>query len=194
MSSHFAPAPAWQAGTWLNTPRPLSLEALRGRVVVLHAFQMLCPACVSHGLPQATAIHRAFAGSGVAVVGLYSVFEHHAAMNEEALRAFVHEYRLAFPIAIDAPGPTGSIPRTMQAYGLRGTPSLVLIDRQGRIRLNHFGHLDDLRVGALIGGLLAEAPQPQDDDVGPGAPGAGSAGRSPHAGCDDAACAVPQSA
>ena len=36
-------APSWSTTEWLNTPEPLTLEQLRGRVVLLHAFQMLCP-------------------------------------------------------------------------------------------------------------------------------------------------------
>jgi hypothetical protein len=49
----------------------------------------------------------------------------------------------------------------MQALHLRGTPSLLLLDKQGHIRLHHFGRSDELRVGALIGQLLAE---PDDAD------------------------------
>ncbi len=150
-------APELQVSQWLNTGAPLTLAALRGRVVVLHAFQMLCPACVSHGLPQAVRIRAAFGEDDVAVIGLHTVFEHHAVMTAAALRAFVHENRLAFPIGIDQPAAHGDLPLTMQAYALRGTPSLVLIDRRGRLRLSHFGHLDDLRVGALLGRLAGEA-------------------------------------
>lgn len=150
-------APEIRAAAWLNTPQALSLAELRGRVVALHVFQMLCPGCVSHGIPQAVAIQRIFAESEVSVLGLHSVFEHHDVMTKAALEAFVHEYRLTFPIAIDLPASSGAIPMTMQAYGLSGTPSLVLIDRIGRVRLNHFGHMDDMQVGALIGQLLAES-------------------------------------
>ena len=144
---------------WLNTPEPLTLARLRGRVVVLHAFQMLCPGCVSHGLPQAAEIQRLFKPSEVAVLGLHSVFEHHEAMTPVALRAFVHEYRLTFPIAVDQPSGTQSLPQTMLAYGMKGTPTLVLIDRCGRRRSQHFGVVDDLRVGAEIGRLLTEPDQ-----------------------------------
>jgi hypothetical protein len=49
------PAPEWLTTTWFNTPEALDLERLRGQVVVLHAFQMLCPGCVAHGIPQAHA-------------------------------------------------------------------------------------------------------------------------------------------
>jgi hypothetical protein len=151
-------APAWDVQTWLNTEAPLSLEDLRGTVVVVHAFQMLCPGCVSHGIPQAKAIHQAFPPGRVQVIGLHTVFEHHAAMGEVALRAFLHEYRIRFPVGIDRPDPRGNpIPLTMQAWHLQGTPTLVVIDAAGRIRLHHFGQLEDLRVGAVIGQLLAES-------------------------------------
>lgn len=149
-------APAWHVAHWLNTPSPLTLESLRGKVVVMHAFQMLCPACVSHGLPQAAAVRRAFPEASVAVVGLHTVFEHHRVMTHEALQAFVHEQRLRFPIGADTPALHGPIPQTMAAYQLRGTPSLVLIDKQGRLRLSHFGHMDDLALGAVIGQLMAQ--------------------------------------
>lgn len=151
-------APEIEASTWLNTPHPLSLAALRGRVVVLHAFQMLCPGCVTHGLPQLRDVQNTFDPDRVAVVGLHSVFEHHAVMTPDALRVFAHEYRLTFPLAIDAPGDGGTwpLPRTMHAYGLQGTPSLLLIDANGRLRAHWFGRVADLELGAAIGTLLAE--------------------------------------
>jgi hypothetical protein len=161
-------APPLDVSEWLNTPTPISLADLRGRVVVLHAFQMLCPGCVSHGLPQTLRIREAFDPGDVAVIGLHTVFEHHAVMTPDALRVFAHEYRLAFPIGIDRPSTQGAVPRTMATYDLRGTPSLLLIDRQGRLRLNHFGALDDLRAGALIAQLLAE---PVESSAAAGGPG-----------------------
>lgn len=155
-------APPLEVSEWLNTAAPISLAALRGRVVLLHAFQMLCPACVSHGLPQASRIHALFDRKDLVVIGLHTVFEHHAVMHADALRAFVHEYRLAFPIGIDQAGEAGGVPRTMHAYALRGTPSTVLLDRQGRVRLHHFGHLDDLQMGSMLGRLVSDETAPAD--------------------------------
>lgn len=151
-------APGWTTREWFNAPQSLDLAALRGRVVVLHAFQMLCPACVQHGLPQAQRLHETFAPEAVAVVGLHTVFEHHAAMVPSALAVFLHEWRIRFPVGVDANvDDAGPVPCTMQAYGLRGTPSLVLIDRAGHLRRHSFGADDDLSVGAAIATLLAES-------------------------------------
>lgn len=155
-TSHYPPAPKWEVETWFNLRESLSLEALRGKVIVLEAFQMLCPGCVSHGLPQAVRVHREFSPSEVAVVGLHSVFEHHAAMTPVSLQAFLYEYRIPFPVAVDAPGDKGGVPRTMRAYRMQGTPTLILIDRQGRLRHHHFGQVGDLTLGAEIAELLRE--------------------------------------
>ena len=58
-------------------------------------------------------------------------------------------------MGVDAPGADGPVPLTMQAYRLRGTPSLLLIDREGRLRKHSFGTEEDMAVGAAIAALLA---------------------------------------
>ncbi|HQQ71869.1 MAG TPA: redoxin domain-containing protein, partial [Alicycliphilus sp.] len=177
--SYHPPAPPLQVAQWFNTPEPLTLDGLRGRVVLLHTFQMLCPGCVEQGIPQARRVHEAFSQDRLVVIGLHTVFEHHAVQGTPAaLQAFIHEYRLRFPIGLDQPDPgPSSIPLTMQSLSLSGTPSLVVLDTQGRVRLHHFGHLDDLRLGTLLGRLLAE-PTP-------------TAAPPQAAGCDDQGCLRP---
>ncbi len=106
----------------INTPAPLSLAGslaeFKGRVVVIHAFQMLCPGCVSHGIPQAIKIHNAFPRKDVVVLGLHSVFEHHAAMQPESLKAFIQQYRIPFPVGVDLARRGNNIPTTMHALNL----------------------------------------------------------------------------
>lgn len=148
-------APPLEVSTWFNTRSAISLDDLRGQVVVIETFQMLCPGCVSHGLPQAQRIESAF-GAEVTVLGLHTVFEHHDAMTPVSLEAFLHEYRISFPVGVDAHDHAGGTPVTMARYGLRGTPSLIAIDRAGQIRLNAFGYLDDLALGATLGRLIDE--------------------------------------
>lgn len=153
-------APQLEVSRWFNTETPITLGDLAGRVVAIEAFQMLCPGCVSHGLPQAQRIERAFGGD-VTVLGLHTVFEHHDAMEPVSLEAFLHEYRIGFPVGVDAHDQPGGTPITMARYQLRGTPSLILIDRAGRVRLNAFGHVEDLTVGATLSRLIDE-PSPTD--------------------------------
>jgi peroxiredoxin len=157
MTTSLTPAPELQVQTWFNTDHPLSLSALRDRIVVLVAFQALCPKSVAHGIPQAQRIFETFEPNDVAVIGLHATFEHHDAFNPAVLKAFIHEYRLKFPIALDQPNTASPIPHTMERYKMRGTPSLVLIDRQGFVRKHTFGAVDDLRIGAEIGALAQEA-------------------------------------
>ena len=146
-------APDLIASEWFNTPKALRLSDLRGRVVVIEAFQMLCPGCILHGIPLAQLVHRSFPPDKVAVIGLHCVFEHHDAMTPVSLRAFLHEYRITFPVAVDKPG-KGTIPQTMAAYGLQGTPSLIVLDQEGQIVAHHFGKVNELLLGAEIGRLL----------------------------------------
>ena len=149
-------APELDATAWFNAPAALHLAHLRGRVVVLHAFQMLCPGCILHGIPQAQRIHNLFAQDGVQVIGLHTVFEHHEAMREVSLKAFMHEFRVTFPVMVDRQVGESPLPSTMARYAMQGTPTLILIDRAGYIRAHQFGEADDMAVGAQIAQLLAE--------------------------------------
>lgn len=149
------PAPEWDVSEWLGGPPPSeTLAGLRGRVVVIEAFQMLCPGCVSHGLPLARKVHASLGGD-VVVIGLHTVFEHHEAMTPVSLKAFLHEYRITFPVGVDRAQGNG-MPVTMQRWGLQGTPSMLLVDKAGNLRANAFGQVDELSLGAQLGLLLAE--------------------------------------
>ncbi|MCB1696097.1 MAG: redoxin domain-containing protein [Halioglobus sp.] len=148
-------APPITIERWFNTLQPLGLEQLRGKVVVMEAFQMLCPGCVAHGIPQAQRIHDTFSQEDVIVLGLHTVFEHHSAMTPVSLAAFLHEYKVSFPVGVDASHESG-MPKTMRAYAMQGTPTLVLIDAKGRLRKQWFGAPSDLIVGAEIMRLVVE--------------------------------------
>jgi len=162
------PAQPLQTTAWLNVPAPVTLESLRGQVVLLEAFQMLCPGCVSHALPQALRARHLFAEEDLAVIGLHTVFEHHDVQGTaRALEVFLHEYGIGFPVGIDAPSENGDLPRTMRAYGMQGTPTTILIDRRGNLRRHHYGHQDDMRLGADIMALLREDTLPDQSRTQP---------------------------
>jgi hypothetical protein len=174
-------APEWRTTEWCNTPDPLSLAALRGRVVMLTAFQMLCPGCVANSLPQAQRVAATFKSSDVAVIGLHTVFEHHEAMHPNALRAFLHEYKISFPVGVDAPDGIG-LPQTMRVYGFQGTPTTLLFDRDGQLRRHVFGHVPDLQLGAELMALICEG-LPPGGTIESGAAGVCAAGGCTAGGC-----------
>lgn len=168
-------APALDVVEWVNGP-PMTLEELRGRVVMIETFQMLCPGCVSHGIPQAKKVHASMDPEALVVLGLHTVFEHHDVMGSDALGVFLSEYKVPFPVGIDRHQEGEAIPLTMRRYGLQGTPSTVLIDRQGRIRFSNLGAVDDFVLGASIGQLLGEPAGTMNVEEGPAPvcrPGAG---------------------
>lgn len=119
---------------------------------------MLCPGCVSELIPQLRQAHTLFKGAEVSVLGLHTVFEHHDAMGPVSLKAFLHENRITFPVAIDQPQmPRTPLPSTMEIYAMQGTPTMLLIDRMGNLRRQTFGHMPDMQLGAEIMALLNES-------------------------------------
>ena len=148
-------APELYVSRWFNTEQPVTLPRLRGKVVLIEAFQMLCPGCVIHGLPLAQKVQGTFPSESVAVLGLHTVFEHHEAMTPVSLKAFLHEYRISFPVGVDEAG-SGALPKTMEAYRMQGTPSTILIDKTGHLRSHQFGDVSEMKLGAEIATLLSE--------------------------------------
>lgn len=155
MTTH-RPAPEWSIAAWLNTDSDLSLQHLRGQVMAVYAFQMLCRGCVEQAIPQALRVQTVFRDQGVRVIGIHTVFENHAAMDRPALEVFIREHGINFPVGVDQPSQQGGVPVTMRRYQMQGTPTLLLIDRAGHLRRRYFGHLDDLRLGAELMVLLNE--------------------------------------
>jgi hypothetical protein len=94
-------------------------------LVEVHAHQMMCPGCAAQALPQMQRVRQTFPAERLAVIGLHTVFEHHAAQGPLALQAFLHEYRYTFPVGVDAYTDGDSLPQTMRAYAMQGTPTLL---------------------------------------------------------------------
>ena len=122
VQSTYPEAPELAVTQWFNTPDSPTLAGLRGEVVVIEAFQMLCPGCVSHGLPQAKRIQQTFSGD-VTVLGLHCVFEHHEAMTPVSLEAFLYEYRITFPVGVDAMIPASPCPSRWAGTSFAAPPA-----------------------------------------------------------------------
>jgi hypothetical protein len=83
------------------------------------------------------------------------VFENHKDMTPSLLEPFLKDEHITIPVAVDAQSESG-LPKTMEAYGMQGTPTLLLFDRQGRLRRHYLGAVDDVRLGAEIMALVLE--------------------------------------
>ena len=126
------------------TGEPLSLEAHRGRVVVLNFWASWCtPACYDEA-PVLERGWRAFRDRGVAVVGI------DIQDTPDAAQKFIRDFSLTFP---NAPDPAG---RVSIDYGVYGVPETFFIDRQGRIRAKHVGALSDAVFRDRVERLLAD--------------------------------------
>lgn len=148
--------PELDVAGWLNVDEPLTLQKLRGRVVVLLAFQTHCPASLQHALPQARRLAAGLDPSQVIVLGLNTPFENKDAQTHEKLAEFAEQQGLIFPIAQDRTVDGADRTATMAAYELQGTPSILLFDRQGRLRRAYLGEASDIRLAAEIMGLAIE--------------------------------------
>ncbi len=150
----------WSVSKWFNSDKSIALEKLKGRVVVVGAFQMLCPGCVAQCIPQLKTLHELSKNAPLTVIGLHTVFEHHQAMQPHALEAFIHEYRLNFPVGVAAYDENNLMPKTMTDWQMRGTPSTFVFSADGALCLHQFGHVDDLPLGMVVGQLLAAVNAP----------------------------------
>src|SRR5690625_4817829 len=134
--------------SWLNTGgKDLSLQALRGKIVLLDFWTFCCINCL-HVIDELRDLEERFADVLV-TIGVHSPkFAHEA--DPDALAAAVERYDVAHPV-LDDPELA-----TWKAYTARAWPTLVLIDPEGYI-VSHLageGHAPTLT--ALIESLIAE--------------------------------------
>lgn len=148
--------PELAADRWLNTNDTPTLKSLAGKVVVLGAFQIHCPGSARHLMPQLARLNAQFSDDEVAVIGFNTVFEEGEKQKPADLESYIEENGITFPIGIDRAN-GGALPETMEAYGMQGTPTLLVFDRQGRLRRHYLGQVDDVRVAAEIMAMAMEA-------------------------------------
>ncbi|MDP8951360.1 MAG: redoxin domain-containing protein [Actinomycetota bacterium] len=109
-------------GGWINTRRDLSLEALKGKVVLLDFWTFCCVNCL-HVLDELRPLEERF-GDDLVVIGVHSPkFEHER--DHEAVERAVARYDVRHPV-LDDPDRV-----TWDQYGVRAWPTLVLVDPQG---------------------------------------------------------------
>ncbi len=157
-------APAIATGRHVGPVPPKSLSALKGSPVILFLWAHWCGDC-KYQAPVLARLESEFGGKGLKIVGATQRYGYAArgeGVSPEAEMAYIEETRKKFYSEIRGM----SVPvdeETFRNYGASTTPTLVLIDRQGIVRLYHPGKMayEELapRVKALVesGVRLSEA-------------------------------------
>ena len=138
---------------WINSP-PLSLQELRGKVVLVHFYAFQCHNChANFGIYQRW--HKELTDKGVVVVGIQTP-ETSLERDAVAVKAAASERDLKFPILIDL----GS--ENWKAWGNTMWPCVYVVDQRGYIRywwsgeLNWKGATGDKTIEVIVNKLLAE--------------------------------------
>ena len=135
-------APSWDVSQWYQLPDgkdDLDITDYKGKVLYLYFFQSWCPGCHSTGFPNLQKLHEKYKDDpDVKFVVIQSTFEGHSTNTAKKLRPTAKKYDLPIPFGQSAGGGT---PEIMKKYRTRGTPWVVLIDKEGRVQFNNF-HLD----------------------------------------------------
>jgi cytochrome c biogenesis protein CcdA/thiol-disulfide isomerase/thioredoxin len=144
----YGPAPEFtELAGWLNS-QPLTLEELRGRVVLIDFWTYSCINCL-RTLPYIREWDSRYRDAGLTVVGVHTpefAFERvRANVRENA-----HRLRLRYPIALD------NHYGTWNAWHNQYWPAKYLIDRKGHVRWFHFGEGDYAEAEETIRTLLAD--------------------------------------
>jgi cytochrome c biogenesis protein CcdA/thiol-disulfide isomerase/thioredoxin len=144
----FGPAPEFQAiEGWINS-EPLTMQALRGKVVVIDFWTYSCINCL-RTLPHVTAWYEAYRDEGLVIVGVHTpefAFEREPGNVRRAVR----DHGITYPVALDPDY------GTWQAWLNRYWPAKYFVDRRGHIRYAHFGEGDYEESERVIRRLLAE--------------------------------------
>jgi thiol-disulfide isomerase/thioredoxin len=118
------------ATEWLNS-EPLGPAELRGRVVLVNFWTLTCINWLRQE-PYVRAWSRAYRDDGLVVIGVHTPefgFEH----DIDRVRRAVKERDIDYPVAVD------NHYEVWSAFANHYWPALYFVDREGRIRDQHFG-------------------------------------------------------
>jgi cytochrome c biogenesis protein CcdA/thiol-disulfide isomerase/thioredoxin len=133
---------------WLNSD-PVTLESLKGKVVLVDFWTYSCINCI-RTLPHVTAWYDTYKDQGFVVVGVHApefAFE----KDSKNVAAAIKERNIHYPVAQDNDF------ATWRAYDNQYWPAEYLIDAEGRVRETHFGEGNYAETETNIRSLLKEA-------------------------------------
>ena len=156
------PAPPLELTESMGAPLSgATAKALEGKVVVLFFWAHWCPDCKIEG-PILAKLYAKYQAAGLAIVAPTQRFGYVAggapATPDEELRYMETVRDKYYPFLAGVPVPVSVA--NHQRYGVSSTPTVVLLDRQGIVRLYHPGSLTEDELDAQLRPLLAVAAAP----------------------------------
>lgn len=136
------------ATEWLNSP-PLTVQSLRGKVVLIDFWTYSCINCL-RSLPYVKRWYDTYRDHGLVVIGVHApefAFER----DPDNVRRAVAELGIGYPVAID----DGYA--IWRGFDNQYWPAHYFIDASGRIRGHHFGEGDYAGSEQVIRELLTQA-------------------------------------
>jgi thiol-disulfide isomerase/thioredoxin len=147
--SQFKKAPEFtQITGYINTPGPIKISDLRGKVVLVHFWTYTCINCI-HTIPYPNDWYQKYANKGLVIVSIHRP-EFDFEKNIDNVKAVVQRYEIKYPVLQD------NNYGTWNAYENTYWPRDYLIDNQGLIRYNHIGEGGYDQTEKTIQSLLAE--------------------------------------
>jgi thiol-disulfide isomerase/thioredoxin len=140
-------APEFAKANWINSD-PLTLDKLRGRVVVVEFWTFGCYNC-RNTLPTVEEWDAKYRERGLTVVGVHTP-ETDSEYSLDNVRKEVPALGIKYPVVTD------NDYQTWKAYGVEAWPTIIVLDKQGRIRWLHVGEGRYEETERVIKTLLGE--------------------------------------
>ena len=140
-------APEFSQGKWINSA-PLSLAELKGRVVYIEFWTFGCFNCINT-LPTVKGFDERFRDSGLTVIGIETP-ELDFERSFENLASAVRKRGIEYPVLTDYDS------KNWEAYDVNAWPTIIIVDKTGRIRYRHVGEGAYAVQESVIKALLTE--------------------------------------
>lgn len=141
-------APEFAPGLWLNTQQPVTLNLLRGGVLLIDFWDYSCVNCL-RTLPYVQEWHNRYDAAGLTIIGVHAP-EFAFGKERVQVELALEELAVHYPVLLDADF------KTWNAYDNRFWPAKYLIDAQGFIRYQQVGEGNYDQLEQAIQALLRE--------------------------------------
>ena len=137
-----------KSAVWINSP-PLTLKALKGKVVVLDFWAFDCAPCVE-AMPHIVKLNEKYAGKGMVLIGVHTPRADYE-RNVSNVREAIGRMGVRYPVVID------NSQKIWEDYRCDLWPTQFVIDASGTIRYVHGGVGRYEELETLVQELLNES-------------------------------------